>query len=329
MSRTDLRDTTPRSYSSPGTGRVPKLLMYARRWTVILLILYLAVLAMLAALQRKLIYHPRTDGDFSISAHPELSQLYPDSATLRITTEDNLTVGGWHMKHPNQATLPASERQLLIMFHGNAGDRSWRISWYQIFQKLGVDVLAIDYRGYGDSEGSPSEAGLKLDARATWDFAIKELGYSHHRTTILGVSLGGAVAVSLAHHTTTNGTPPAALAIMASFSSMTDVAAFHYWWLPVRWILVDQYRSADDIRSVTCPILHIHGDLDTVVPIEFGRRLFQAAPETSGNGIEKRWITLKRIGHNQLAESSANTILPALRQLLGEIAEKSENGVQQ
>lgn len=298
-----------------------------RRWTVILVVLYMSVIVMLAVLQRKLMYQPATGGDFSIAAYPDLTRIYPDSDHLWLTTDDGVRIGGWHMKHADQAALPADQRQLLIIFHGNAGDRAGRTGWYQLFQSLGLDVLAIDYRGYGDSDGSPSETGLKKDAIATWKHATQRLGYQPSRSVIFGVSLGGAVAVHLAHDVTQQGTPPAALVVIATFSSMTDVAGFHYWWLPVRWVLQDRYPSEDEIRDLTCPLLQFHGDEDSVVPMQFGERLFAAAPETSVSGIPKQWVRLPQTGHNGLAQLSEHVMVPAMRQLLNRISETAGNSI--
>ena len=132
----------------------------------------------------------------------------------------------------------------------------------------------------------------------------------------MGVSLGGAAAVHLAHDTCQNNQPPAGLVVVATFSSMTEVASRHYPWLPVRAILVDRYPSAEKIVHVDCPFLCLHGDQDRIVEQEFGRKLFEAAPTTSGQGIAPRWVHLDGAGHNDLLASHGNVIAQELSQFV-------------
>lgn len=267
-------------------------------------------------LQRRLIFRPLSENDLRVAAYPELSKFCAEAVDLRIVTDDQITVGGWLLKCARQSALPNSQRHLLVLFHGNSGHRACRMGWYSLINDLGVDILAIDYRGYGDSEGRPSETGLRRDASATWRYAVETLRYSPERTLIFGVSLGGAVAVQLASDICRQGVRPAGLAVVASFSSITDVVRWRYPWLPAGWLIVDRFHSDNAIEHVTCPFLHVHGDQDLIIPIDIGRRLFAAAPQESRCGFSKRWVTLPEKGHNLLAESAGRHVRDELDEML-------------
>lgn len=282
---------------------------------------YALVIFIMWSLQRALLYHPRTDVPLDLDAHPKIAELYSHSSSLTITTQDGERLGAWLLTHspPPAAGTSSSEttekvqdnsqssRRLILFFHGNGGDRANRLGWYQIFHRLGADVLAIDYRGYGDSSGSPSESGLAEDAQAAWQFATTELGYSASQIVVFGVSLGGGVAVRLTSALCETGVTPQGMVIVATFSSVTDVASGRYPFLPVRWILSDQFDSASRIASVTCPILQFHGDQDTVVPYQYGQKLFgQIHPPAAS--LPPTFVTLNGVGHNDLIRSAGSQI---------------------
>jgi len=187
-----------------------------------------------------------------------------------------------------------------LYFSGNAGNRAWRIPEFEVFTQLGCDVFVFDYRGYGENPGSPSEEHLAADATAAWRYATQTRRIEPHRLILFGESLGGGVAVRLAAEQCAAGTPPGGLVLRATFSSLPDAAAYHYPWLPVRWLLVDRYPSAARMPQVTCPILHIHGLRDTIIPIQLGKKLFAAAPPQSASGIPKRFVELPAADHNDI-----------------------------
>ena len=278
---------------------ISRLLVRAVR---VVLIIYLLVLVMLASLQRKLIYVPLVSNPLIASQYSELTQIYPQAEDVQITTSDGVQIRGWHLRCESNSD-DTSARPLVMFFHGNAGNRLGRLGWYRMFRSFGVDVLAIDYRGYGDSAGEPSEVGLKADAEATWDYAVKTLGYVPKRICVTGISMGGAIAINLASKKSASGSRPGGLIVVATFSSMQDTAAFHYPWLPVRWVLIDKFPSQEDIRNVTCPLLSFHGDQDNVVPLKLGQRLFKAAPEASSSGIPKTFVLMPGVGHRGLADA--------------------------
>ena len=116
----------------------------------------------------------------------------------------------------------------MVCFHGNAGDRSTRTGWYRLLNALDVDVLAVDYHGYGDSDGTISETALESDCDAAWDYAVTQLDRRPGDIVIVGTSLGGAAAIYLASKQSEAGTPPAALVTVATFSSMVDAGSSHY-----------------------------------------------------------------------------------------------------
>lgn len=244
-----------------------------------------------------------------------------------LQTQDGVRLGAWQV-------LPSSikagtEKEFLdhlrsggfvfLCFHGNGGHRGHRGDRYTVLSSLGCHVLAVDYRGYGDSAGSPSEAGLALDAQAAWDWLTKDCGVPPERIILQGESLGCAVAIRLAQERSAAGAPPAGLVLEAPFTSMADVAAKHYWYLPARLILRETYPSLERIGTVTSPILVMHGKLDHVVPFEHGQRIFEAAPAASARGVPKRFVEFPRAYHSDLLESDGRSYTAALREFLASL----------
>ena len=272
-----------------------------------ILTVYIVVVIVLAFLQRSLLYHPSRAKDLRVARYQDVTKLFPDASDVRIHCEDGVEIGGWLLQREQKESRP-----LVIHFHGNAGDRTRRISWYQILRQLDVNVLAVDYHGYADSGGTATEDTLEIDAQAAWKYATQELGYSPDRIIITGTSLGGAVAVYLTARQCEANEAPAGLATLCTFSSMVDTAGYHYPWLPVGAILVDRFPSEDRISSVTCPVLMLHGDQDTVVPQRLGEKLFRAAPGRSKSGQEKRWMNLPDAGHNDVIAIGGREILNEL-----------------
>lgn len=271
---------------------------------------------MLDSLQRRLIYRPRRSNRLAVIHFPDLSALYQSVSDLELTTPDAVTLKGWLLRTNNQPETATAERAAILYFHGNAGHRGNRVPWYRVFHKLATDVLAVDYRGYGDSDGSPTESGLILDAQTTWRYATETLGYSAGRIWIVGSSLGGAVAVRLAADLCRRGVVPAGLIGVATFSSLTDVAAAQYPWLPVRWLLVDRFESHLQISDVACAYLHLHGDRDDIVPLSCGRKLFEAAPNCSADGKARRFVVLPGLGHDNVLPDAAETVIHELNKFV-------------
>lgn len=288
-----------------------------RRLLRIVFITYMLVIILLGFFQRRLLYHPRKSLDLSVAQFPDTTRIYPAASDVSITCDDGITICGWLLQAtPVDPQTDTVQRPLVIYFHGNAGHRAGRVGWYHIFQRAGADVLAIDYHGYGDSGGDMSESAMEADCVATWNYATQKLGYKPADIIIAGTSLGGAAAVlTAAAHVQPDDTP-AGLVVVASFSSMVDVAGSIYPWLPVKAVLVDRYPSDERISSVKCPVVIFHGDRDSLVDQKFGRKLFDVAPEKSTSGVAKKWISMTNVNHNNLADDGQRFLLPELRSVV-------------
>ncbi len=220
-----------------------------------------------------ILYHP--DNDFFLTA----KELGIDAEQLRIATEDGIRIQAYWL--PFQQT----DRTLLFL-HGNAGNASHRLYNADMLRKMGTNVLLLEYRGYGRSEGSVSESGLYADARAGMQYLLTERSISENRIIVFGRSLGGAVAVDVAQDRDLAG-----VILESSFSSLSDAAASLVG-LPIGWLASGLYDSISKIGRVRAPLLFFHGDRDEVIRYRVGQRLFEAAPEP------KQFVTLEGAHHN-------------------------------
>lgn len=185
---------------------------------------------------------------------------------LRLTTDDGETLVAWY--------VPAKDgHPLILYFHGNGGALLDRVPRFRALTASGYGLLAIAYRGYGGSTGSPTQKGLMVDGKTAY-LEARARGYDGDRIVLMGESLGTGVAVALAatHEA-------AALVLDSPYSSAVEVAAAHYAVFPVKWLMFDQFRSDLAIGDVHVPVLVLHGDEDDVVPISLARRLFELANE--------------------------------------------------
>ncbi len=286
-----------------------------------LIVVYTMVAVLFGFLQRQLLYAPQPATSLSVVDFQDVTSIFPASIDVAVMCGSGVTLRGWLLR-TSDAREGTATRPLVIYFHGNAGNRADRGGWYDIFHDAGADVLAMDYHGYGDSGGTMTERALELTADATWKFALEDLGYRSSQIVVAGTSLGGAAAVYLASQQSESGNNPAALVTVATFSSMVDVARSHYPWLPVNAILVDRYPSVQRIPRVSCPIVAIHGDNDAVVQQKFGRRLFDAAPSVSSGNVEKKWINLQNVGHNDLLANGRDSIRRELKTIVAAVNEE-------
>jgi len=186
---------------------------------------------------------------------------------LQITTADSVTLHGWYMPIP-------SSRFTVLHFHGNAGNISHRLLLYRKWQEIGLSVYAIDYRGFGRSGGEPGEQGIYEDARAAWSDVTIRLGLKPEGVIIAGRSLGAAVAAKLASEVKAAG-----LALETPFSSIPDMASFHYPWLPLRWLAKSQFDVVASVKNVGLPLLLIAARDDTIAPSWMAEKIFAAANE--------------------------------------------------
>ena len=250
---------------------------------------YLMLVAGLYVVQRQLLYLP--DGGIpspTASGVPEMSE-------VRLHTDDGLELLAWHR--------PGSRRRATILYlHGNGGHIGYRGDRIRPFIDGGFGVLLMEYRGYGGNPGRPSEPGLMSDARAALAF-LDAAGVPPAETVLYGELLGSTVAVAIAAERAVGGQPVAALVLEAPLSSVSDVAAYHYPWMPVRWLLKDRFEAAARIADVGAPVLIVHGDADEIVPIRYGRALFEAAQEPK----EAAWIPGG--GHEDLAQFGLSRIV--------------------
>ncbi|MEO3758615.1 alpha/beta hydrolase [Mycobacterium sp. B14F4] len=241
---------------------------------VIVTLVASGVVAALWSQQRRLIYFP-TSGPL-----PPASAVLPNGSDVAIRTDDGIGLNAWYF--PVDGAGPA-----VLVCHGNGGDRSMRVPLAAALNRLGMSVLLLDYRGFGGNPGRPTEEGLAADARAAQAWLAAQPGVD--RMVYFGESLGAAVVLELATERA-----PHALVLRSPFTSLPDVAAVHYPWLPVRWLLMDRYPSIERIGSVTAPVLVVAGDRDDIVPEPMSRRLFDAANEP------KRYVVVPDAGHNDL-----------------------------
>jgi uncharacterized protein len=281
---------------------------------------YLIILVMLAFFQRYLIYQP-TRAD---AIDPELSGLETGRIEeVHVPTADGLQLNGWFVRafgttrdaqHNGSPSHPA-----VIYFPGNAGHRGYRAIELDLLSRLGADAYLVDYRGYGDNPGKPTEENLAADAQAVWKFVTTNRNVKPSQVVLLGESLGGGVTTRLASELSAAGTPPGGLILRSTFSGLAEVASYHYPWLPVKLFLIDRYPSAERIAGVTCPILVLHGNVDTIVPFESGKQLFDAAPAVSAGSIPKTFVVLPGAGHNDIQFTARDTYRAAVKQFLDQL----------
>lgn len=248
--------------------------------------------------QRALLYHP--DKASAAQLTPPDESILPVTAT----TADGITLHGWRYA----ASIDTPERPLrdaervVLYFSGNAGNRFYRVGECIALKKLGCDVVIFDYRGFGDNEGTTGESGFSLDAEAMWREVVELQGVPADKVVLYGESLGGAIATRLAESKCQAGTPPGGLVLRSTFASMTETAGHHAWFVPVSLLLEDRYPTDQRIKNVTCPVLQVHGNADTLVTIEMAERLYDATPERSETGIGKKLVVVPGAGHNDVLE---------------------------
>jgi fermentation-respiration switch protein FrsA (DUF1100 family) len=238
-------------------------------------VLVVGVMAVLAAIENLLIYHPEVTprrSTTSLVGGVDVTDVY-------FGTEDGLTLHGWRAGD-------FSGGPVVLFCHGNAGNITHRAAYVSALVGEGLPIFIFDYRGYGQSEGRPDEQGLYVDARAAWDHLVAG-GVEEERIVVLGRSLGGAVAIDLA---TTR--PVARLIVESSFTTGRDMARSLFRGLPLYLAMRSRFDSASKVAGLRMPKLFLHGDRDDVVPYELGVRLSEAAAEP------KTFVRLEGADHN-------------------------------
>lgn len=200
---------------------------------------------------------------------------------------------------------PRDRRPVVIYFHGNGGNLAYRAPLFSDLAGAGYGLLALSYRGYAGSGGSPGEEGFARDAEAAYE-AARALAPGSP-VVLFGESLGSGVAVRLAAERPVDG-----VILNAPFTSVEDRARDLFWYLPVGLLLTDRFRSRDRIGSVRAPLLILHGEADTVMPVSHGRRLFAMANEP------KTLVVFPGGGHDDLwTRGAREQVLAFLARLVG------------
>ena len=227
---------------------------------------------------------------------------------VRVESEEGLSLSGWYL--PGRGEPHAA----LMYSHGNAGDiRDW-VHAAPPFVEAGVSVLVWDYRGYGRSEGVPSEKGLYRDGEAIWQWLHQRASQERLPSFLLGKSLGSAVAIHVAAIQAESERAPAGLILDSAFTSMSEVIANV---APVPRALIPQlYENVEQAPAIRCPTLVIHGGRDQLVPVAQGRRLYEALTAPKAMQI------LERAGHNDISSYARyhNWLLAFLQDPAGYVA---------
>jgi fermentation-respiration switch protein FrsA (DUF1100 family) len=234
--------------------------MTGLKWLLIAVVAgYGAVLVLAYMFQRALMYFPDT------RRTPPAAAGFSQAEEVVLTSSDGEKLIAW-------VVAPRGDKPVVLYFQGNGGALDLRVPRFRALTADGTGLVALCYRGYGGSTGRPSEAGLIRDALAAYDFATAR--YPARRLVLWGESLGTGVAVALAAEREVGG-----LILDAPFTSIADVGAAAYPFVPVRWLIKDAFRSDLRIARVHAPIIVLHGERDRIVPIRFGERLFALANE--------------------------------------------------
>lgn len=242
-----------------------------------ILALLLLYAVFLVACEDKIIYHPHK--------YPQ-GIWNPSSFNVKVEdvffqAKDGTKLHGWYIPSANaQATL--------LWFHGNAGNLTYRLENIQQLQPLALNIFIFDYRGYGKSEGKPSEAGIYQDSQAAYDYLIREKNVVPLENLFLfGRSLGGICAVEVASRN-----PAAGLILESVFTSARDMAGQVFPLLPIGWAIRSKFSAVEKVPYLKLPKLFLHGTKDEIVPYKLGRKLYSAAAEP------KEFYDIEGAGHN-------------------------------
>ncbi|MDD3374549.1 MAG: alpha/beta hydrolase [Candidatus Omnitrophica bacterium] len=257
---------------------------------IIILAIVVAFISFVRYIERKSIFFP--DKDLVMHPHHFLS----DGKDVYFATEDGVILNGWFFKN-NDASAT------VLFFHGNAGNVSHRLEKVSMFYNMGLNVFIVDYRGYGRSGGAPSEQGLYRDARAAYDYLLSRDDVKARRIIGYGESLGGAVIIDLAQNRKF-----AALIVDSTFPRIVDMANLVYPYIP-GFLLTIKMDSLSKIETIDAPTLFIHSFDDEIVPINLGKKLFDAAQEP------KRFLDING-SHNDGYRKSAETYIDGIKDFL-------------
>lgn len=225
------------------------------------LLAYAALALLVFFAQARLIYYPQIGRD--VTTTPRAVGLTYEDVWLE--SSPTVKIHGWFVPH-------RAAKGTVLFFHGNAGSIALRLDWLRMFHALGYAVLIVDYQGYGRSAGEPSEQGTYADASAAWNYVTRVRAVPAKDVVIAGESLGAAVAAELAARTA-----PRALVIQSTFTSVPDLAAELYRFLPMRWLSRFDYDTRSRIARVSAPVLVAHSPADEIIPFHHGKMLYESA----------------------------------------------------
>ena len=258
---------------------------------------YLAVVAVVYLLQSHLMYAPSAE----MVATPAASGLAYEAMTF--TSADGVQLSAWW--------VPAHEARETVLFcHGNGGNISHLVSRLELLNEMKLNAFVFDYRGYGESAGSPSEQGTYLDAAAAWEVLINQRGIRPGQVIVYGWSLGGAIAAHLVANLAA-GEQPGRLILESTFTSVPDLAGDLYPYLPSRWLARFGYHTREYLLQTQCPVLIVHSREDELIPFTHGKRLLAAAG-TRGrfletNGIHAEGYSASEVAYRQALEDFLDT----------------------
>lgn len=264
------------------------------KYAVLVIALVGILIAVLWALQRRLIYLP------SRGLVPRAGGVIAGARDVTLETSDGLSLHAWFVP-----ARGSDDGVTVLVANGNAGDRSLRAPLAQALAAEGFAVLLFDYRGYGGNPGHPSEEGLALDARAAHDF-LSDAGIPDDRIVYFGESIGAAVVTELATEH-----PPAGLVLRSPFTDLAAVGRVHYPFLPVGALLRDRYPVVDHIKKVSVPTVVVYGTRDGIVPPEQSRAVAAAAAGRT------TVVAVENADHNDLALLSGRELIDAVVDLAG------------
>lgn len=241
-------------------------------WIKIVFLVYLGIVIMFSVFENSLVYFPAKQVPTDWTLNDGMEDAW-------FETSDGVKLHGWFQE-------VESPRAVVLFFNGNGGNIGWRRDRLDDMRQLQVSVLLWSYPGYGLSEGRPNEKSILEAARLARQWLAERTKLEPADIVLWGESLGGGVAVDLAQEGARG------LILENTFSSMPDVASYHYPWLPVRTLMRNRYDSVSKISQYRGPLLQFHGNRDSIVPYALGQRLFNAANEP------KKWVTLEGADHN-------------------------------
>jgi fermentation-respiration switch protein FrsA (DUF1100 family) len=236
----------------------------AIRFATLLLLFYSFAVVMMAVFQRDLMYHPA-----SFMESPAFYNL-TTTTEIPLRAADGVKLRSWYFP-------PERGKPLVLFFHGNAGNLSFRIKKMEAIHQRGMGILALSYRGFGGSEGSPSEQGIYADAQAAVDYALNTLHLPASQMILYGESLGTGVAIEMAQRLAAAQQPVSLVVLEAPYTFTLQRGEEMYPWLPVSSLMKDHFDSFSKVRKINAPLLIFHNTGDTVIPIAHGRALYAHA----------------------------------------------------